>query len=187
MALSNSSWTATDKDQCITVRARKFFVLSTIVLCSIPARAWVELPRFEDFSEVIPFSGAPVPVAIKGSSEAQRFQTQLREGAARGPNFAGGFTLVTWGCGTSCQSIAVVRAASGAVVFAPFVSELGQAFRRDSRLLVVNPPAEVASYLNDVGGCVGTNPPTWLATRYYDWDGEHFKLVAESPACAAAK
>jgi hypothetical protein len=168
------------------LRASTFLVLSAIALRSLPAGA-AEQPRFEDFSEVAPFSGAPTPADLKSSSEARRFRTQLREGVAGGPNFAGAFTLVTWGCVTSCQSIAVVSAANGGVIFAPFVSELGQSFHRNSRLLVVNPPAEVARYLNDVGGCAGPNPPTWLATRYYEWAGNQFKLVAESPACATTK
>src|ERR1035438_1603912 len=44
----------------------------------------------------------------------------MREGAAMGPNFAGHYTIVTWGCGSSCVSAVVVNANTGAVHRLPF-------------------------------------------------------------------
>jgi hypothetical protein len=152
-----------------------------------PCVAGTVAPCFEDFANVESFTGTAAPVDLKSTPDARRFRTRLREGAAAGPNFAGHFTIVSWGCGTDCQVIAMVNALNGAVVFAPFVSELGQEFRLGSRLLVLNPPKEVESYLGDIGGCAQAHPPTWVVTRYYEWDGKQFRLVAESPACGTAK
>ena len=70
--------------------------------------------------------------------QAGRFVTIRRRGAARGPNFAGAYTVVTWGCGTACKVIAVVDARNGNVAFAPGAASAGVTIRRGSRLLVVN-------------------------------------------------
>lgn len=159
----------------MTFRASLCVALSPLALFAGAARS-AEPPRFEDFADVQPLTGAPVAPDVDGSPRVHRFRTVLREGAARGPNFAGHFTVVSWGCGTDCQVIAIVDATSGAVVFAPFVSEFGQEFRRESRLLVVNPPAEV-------GSCASNEATEAISTRYYAWDGKGFKLLAEVPAC----
>ena len=44
----------------------------------------------------------------------------IREGAAKGPNFAGHFTIADWGCGAGCVSIAVIDAKDGKVYSGPF-------------------------------------------------------------------
>jgi hypothetical protein len=77
----------------------------------------------------------------------------LREAAAKGPNFAGHYTVAVWGCGSACTDFGIVDAKSGQVFFAPdlrgisavSVIEPGDQepqynslrFRADSRLLVV--------------------------------------------------
>ena len=48
-------------------------------------------------------------------AHARRLRTMLRIGAASGPNFAGHYTPVTWGCGVACQEFAIVDAKSGRV------------------------------------------------------------------------
>lgn len=93
-------------------------------------------PRFEDFRVVSKFSGQPAPVNLASHKEARRFRTMLREGAAKGPNFAGHDTVVTWGCGTACQMAAVVDAGDGKVSFAPFTTSMGASYRLDSRLFI---------------------------------------------------
>jgi hypothetical protein len=66
----------------------------------------------------------------------------LREGAKQGPNFAGHYTVVMWGCGSDCMEVAVVDAKTGHVYFVPFtVSPSMEAdYRSNSRLFVRNPP-----------------------------------------------
>jgi hypothetical protein len=48
------------------------------------------------------------------------YRTVLREGAGKGPNFAGRYTVVTWGAGLGAFSMAVVDAKTGSVYFPPF-------------------------------------------------------------------
>ncbi len=115
----------------------------TILPDEIPADA----PRFADYpARVVPIT-RPAPAKIVG---AQRwFRTRLREGAERGPNFAGHYTLATWGCGAGCVSWAVIDAVTGRVFDTSNMAttqnfnvadELAQhtvQYRLDSRLLVV--------------------------------------------------
>jgi hypothetical protein len=74
----------------------------------------------------------------------------------KGPNFAGYYRVVVWGCGTSCAEFAVVSLRTGNVIVADGIKNVsgvhfaadeflpsaetkdaGFRFRRDSRLLVL--------------------------------------------------
>jgi len=87
---------------------------------------------------------------------ARKYRTVLREEIAKGPNYAGHYRLVYWGCGTSCAMFAVVNLKTGRVItpesfsevvgvrfyadeFLPSTDSDGWGFRykRDSRLLVI--------------------------------------------------
>ncbi len=48
------------------------------------------------------------------------YRTVLKEGAKKGPNFAGRYTIVTWGAGLGDFSLAVIDAKTGRVYFPPF-------------------------------------------------------------------
>ena len=69
----------------------------------------------------------------------------IRRGAEQGPNFAGGFTIVRWGCGSACVDWAIVDARSGRIVFPDayriLVNVHGEGdrinFRADSRLVIL--------------------------------------------------
>lgn len=98
------------------------------------------LPRFEDFRADAGFTGTPAALVTAGSTLARTYRTRLREGAAKGPNFAGHFTLVSWGCGASCQDWAVVDARTGQVSEWMIRTTVGAEFRRESRLLLVDTP-----------------------------------------------
>jgi len=75
-----------------------------------------------------------------------------KELAAPGPNFAGRFIIVRWGCGAPCLMAAIVDAKTGRVFPPPFHHGPGHsyfqvpwafpmeplAYRLDSRLLIAN-------------------------------------------------
>ncbi len=129
-------------------------------------------PRFEDFPARI-FKGKPArPLLL--SAQARSFRTRLREGAQKGPNFAGHYTIVTWGCGSACQQLAVVDARTGRVYFSKTLSyatygldigseEAGLKYRLDSKLLIlVGTPGEEENL---------------SGTFYYKWENNEFKLI----------
>ena len=104
--------------------------------------AKVRLPRFTDYPARDVFKGRPAPVRFN-TQRARMFRTRLREDSREGPNFAGHYTIVFWGCGTGCAQIAVVDAKTGRVYWLPLEwvdipdPESGKVFRLDSKLLIV--------------------------------------------------
>ncbi len=71
--------------------------------------------------------------------EAEMFRSAIRDAMSKGVNFAGAYVVASWGCGTSCQSSAIIDARTGAIAQYGIGSEYGLAFRKDSALIVKNP------------------------------------------------
>jgi hypothetical protein len=116
------------------------------------------MPKFEDYPVEEIFQGVPVPidlasapkVTIASPGAVADFETRLIESAKQGPNFAGHYTVVEWGCGTACQNHMIVDAITGKVYSLPEPSDFttvrnlitarGLSFRLDSNLLIADPP-----------------------------------------------
>ena len=119
----------------------------------------------------IPYATYPVPTTYKGPPAPAKlvgkmqnhFRTVIREGAISGPNFAGHFTIVSWGCGTSCSSFVIVNAIDGRVYepSTPVVGfgdgsldtdGIGIFYRLDSAVIAINACTE-ALFVNDDPSC----------------------------------
>lgn len=100
-------------------------------------------PAFEEFKAGERYVGPVASVNFKSRPEAEQFRTAITDGAKSGPNFAGHYTVVSWGCGTSCQSSAIVDAVSGDITEYGVLSMYELGFRADSNLLVINPEKNV--------------------------------------------
>ena len=131
-------------------------------------------PRFEDYPAEATPCGTPIPPRLV-SLEARRYRTKIREGAARGPNFARCLSVALWGCGTECQQIAVVDHRTGAVWVSPWVGSAGVSFRLDSRMLIVNPPENTSEAVR-----MGADPSRYFA-RYYEWNGRALAPIDSIP------
>lgn len=94
-------------------------LIAGLLLCMA---AWAQ-PKFSDYPAGKPFSGKPAAAKVERADD-RMFRTRIREGAAKGPNFAGRFTVVQWGCGSGCASTVIVDAGSGTVYHLP-AAELG--------------------------------------------------------------
>ncbi|MDT7806377.1 MAG: hypothetical protein QOJ70_190 [Acidobacteriota bacterium] len=134
--------------------------VAVLVLCSLAAafgprtlaqskkarRVTTRAPRFEDYTVREVYKGRPARIRLD-SKKAREFRTRLREDSRGGPNFAGHYTVVVWGCGTGCAQMGVVDARTGRVYFPPLefmdipdMEDEGSRshfFRLDSRLLVL--------------------------------------------------
>ena len=147
-------------------------LLVALILVSTQLMGADGIPDFVQYQVKRVFKGAPAPVELGSHPNARRFRTMLREGAERGENFAGQYTIITWGCGTACQEISIVDASTGAVHFPPnlrlnayhMVTDGSDPFRFriDSRLLVVT------------GSPNDTNE---TGIFYYTWDGRKLKRI----------
>ena len=80
---------------------------------------WQHAPRPRDYPVHKIYRGKPAPVRLE-SPKAKLYRTVLRKGAKGGPNFAGHYTVIAWGCGLDSFELAVVGAMTGKVWFPPF-------------------------------------------------------------------
>ncbi|HYP52895.1 MAG TPA: hypothetical protein VEQ42_05110 [Pyrinomonadaceae bacterium] len=164
-----------------SARASVVFVASSVVLAfALAGDAGAQArrsraPRFEDYPVRRVYRG-PVARVRLDSPRARMFRTRLREGASAGPNFAGRYTFVQWGCGTGCAQSGVVDAATGRVFFPPLdfhdiydmedAESRRRVFRLDSRLLVLTKFKYDRLNSYDV--------------YYYLFDGRRFRLLRQS-------
>ena len=131
------------------------------------------LPRFEQYPSVFSFSGSPAPVILASARYGRTFRTRLSDGAKIGPNFGGAFTLVTWGCGSSCQVSVVISARTGVLSQQTLRTTNGIEYRRDSRLVIADPVRVGDPPLDRCAAC-GT-------PAAYEWTGTRFEPVGPGP------
>ncbi len=118
---------------------------STAVAVAEPRVCASDLPRFADYRVDSLFRGVPAPVDFTSDPDSRRFRTVITAAAARGPNFAGHYTVASWGCGSPCQENVVLDARTGRIM-ASLNTSLGVRYRPDSRLLIANPPDSSGCY-----------------------------------------
>jgi hypothetical protein len=138
-----------------------------------------DAPRFEQFSVHEVFAGRPTTPDVHTQKRARLFRTSIREGAEMGPNFAGHYTIVGWGCGAMCQSIAIVDARTGKVFFPAILGNVDHAniaydefdppdgaliqYRKNSKLLIV------------IGGI--NDDPRRRGISYFLWDQDQLRRI----------
>ncbi|HYL37973.1 MAG TPA: hypothetical protein VEV17_18805 [Bryobacteraceae bacterium] len=147
------------------------------------AKDTARTPTFRDYPATEVFTGEAVD-AILTTAEERRYRTRIREGVSKGrgvwngswkhpvespgPNFAGHYYVIRWGCGSECLMMAVVDAISGRVFGSPLngsgtelyvsmdpLSDVKIDFRRDSSLMVLR------------NGCAGARKE--CGVYYFDW------------------
>jgi hypothetical protein len=137
------------------------------VLCCLIVSALAQktqTPLFEDYPVSEMFKGTPVPPQIV-TPEERYYRTVIRQGVSKGwgvfrdgkeqpgPNFAGHYIGVEWGCGTGCRMMVFVDAETGKIEYPPLsfghkgtdqtvlpMLGLGSAeieFKANSRLLIM--------------------------------------------------
>lgn len=89
------------------------------VLASLaPAVAHAKSPRFEDYA-VRQVLNEPAAAPILDDEAKRAFRTRLRQAAKAPPNFAGRYSVVTWGCGTNCIQGMLLNRKTGEVLALP--------------------------------------------------------------------
>ena len=102
-----------------------------------------KLPDFSYYrvKETDIMQGKPKPVDLSSYEGAKKYKTRLNEGAKAGPNFAGHYRIVSYGCGTQCQDNWVIDEQTGKIIDR-FESVIGSKYELESTLLIINPPDE---------------------------------------------
>jgi hypothetical protein len=118
----------------------QFIIITTLFL--VPTvYADAVLPNFSQYKiqDSEKMTEKPAPVDLSSYEGARTYRTKLREGAKAGPNFAGHYTIVTYGCGTQCQDNWVIDAKTGKIIDR-FESSIGSKYQPESNLLIINAP-----------------------------------------------
>jgi hypothetical protein len=149
-------------------------------------------PRFEDYPAKGVFTGTPA-APILATAEQRKFRTRIRNGVSigsdvwvgsyknpiksKGPNFAGHYFVIRWGCGSQCVMMATVDAETGKVYEPPLadktslwvpldnLSEMETDLRPDSSLLILR------------NACRDLKDRRTCGTYYFNWKENHFDLV----------
>ena len=157
-----------DPSECRLIRASDLFDAQAPTFDAYPViRENIDNPRLD----------------LNSNPIGRRYRTVLRLAVPEGPNFAGHYRLVHWGCGTSCAMFAVVNLRTGRVItlkgfsavggvyfyadeFLPDTESDGWGFRHksNSKLLVV-----VGALLSDDDSKEGA--------FYFVLENEQFKLI----------
>lgn len=103
-------------------------------------QAETERVSFDRYPVSDQFSAAVTFPDFQGRDNwARMFRSRIDDAVSSGPNFAGHFTVVEIGCGTSCRFAYVVDVSNGQVFNFPYGGEeqyeLGLVYALDSRLL----------------------------------------------------
>jgi hypothetical protein len=146
-------------------------------------------PHFEDYRVAEVFEGTPA-APILATPEQMRYRTRIRDGVLKetgfagtwrhsikgpGPNFAGHYFVMEWGCGSQCVMMAIADAKTGTVSGPPLsekgslwvpldnLSEMEIDFRRDTSLLVLRNACR--NFRKECG------------IYYFNWKDNRFTLV----------
>ncbi|SRR5258708_4007544 len=127
------------------------------------------------------FHGQPAVPKLE-TPLAKEHRTVIRKAVMRGANFAGHYTVVDWGCGTSCGLYVIVDDRTGKVYEPPEISKgvdlgvTGPEFRPNSTLMVLAscPPPEVYGLKN-------------CERKFYNWDGSRLVLLNTEHVTATPK
>ena len=146
-----------------------------IVLVAVDAGAASRPPGFGDFRVSEPPPAAPAPADLSSHPDARRYRTLLRR-SKRDSNFAGHFTAIRIGCGSSCAQLAIVDRRNGRVFFP---AEFGPMEWAVADLEDYGYTFEVTSRV--VRACGDPGESGRPACRFYEWTGTSAHLVAEVP------
>lgn len=122
---------------------------------------------FKDYPAEI-YEGKLANPDFSTDPDSKRYITRIKNECAKGINFAGQYTLVTWGCGSPCQSGVVVDRKTGKI-FSGYVTSLGSEFRKDSKMTIRNVGAiDTTTNLIEVCAYCEVNHEIWTGTEFKD-------------------
>lgn len=153
-----------------------YCIVTSVALLTSSTYSQEKPPLPEDYpvrkSEI--FKATPARPLLD-SQRARLYRTVLRQGAKEGPNFAGRYTIVTWGAGLGVFSMAVIDSKSGKVYFPPFKTVSNTAYGLPFLDRGENPAWNVDSKLFAFFGRPDTNDQG-MGLYVYLFDRGRFRL-----------
>jgi len=145
----------------------QFFVGTLILAQAQVGDQNKNLPKFQDYKVAKIYESKPATPVLR-TRDDREYRTRIREGAAKGANFAGHYAVVILGCGTQCSSFLIVDVQNGRV-FARAQKEYAcePYYNVDSRLLVT----DVCT------GAIGTG----CTRAFWEWTGMELRFLARTP------
>lgn len=119
--------------------------------------------KFEDYPADPKMEKPSRSLNLRSNSIGLEYRTAITIAYKEGPNFAGHYTVVTWGCGTGCQNQVVVDHLTGNILDAVITSSYGIDYKKDSRLLVSRSPV---NWIENFG-CAEELPSNVIFEYYY--------------------
>lgn len=135
---------------------------------------FTDKPTFESYLIAEQYKGELNNINLESHADVNMFKNHFIQLKGEVPNFAGKYIVTSWGCGTSCQTIAVVDVSNGDVFFIDQTASHEYCYQINSNLLIINPITQ------DLYDSFDGEIPKWLKTKYYLWDGKKFNLLSES-------
>ena len=129
------------------------------------AEQTVTLPSFQQYRVAI-YRGKPAAPVFKTKEELE-FRTRIRQGAAKGPNFAGHYAVVEWGGGTETGGFVIVDVKTGQIFFHVDPKQgIEFSFKLNSRLMAIT------AY---------TGPPNaeTCVRSFWEWTGKEMKFITK--------
>lgn len=178
----------------IPAASMKLLASFALSVASVMSVAQPAVPRFEDYPVMDIFTGTPAP-PILNTSEERRFRTVIRQGLARGsgvedgvtgnelhkpgPNFAGHYAIITWGCGSPCLMAAIVDVKSGGVYSPPFHHGRGHSYFQVPWAFPMSPPLEyrLNSRLLIARICESDSQPQRCGVHYFLIRSDGLRLI----------
>lgn len=118
-------------------------------------------PKFEQYPATNTFKGR---LTFDRFGCGRKFRDQIKYAIrTQGVNFAGDSLLVEWGCGSYCQSHGIVYGPTGKVNCELPTSQVGAKFKKNSRLIILNPAEELKTVPAD-------EAKYFTPTKYFVWN-----------------
>jgi hypothetical protein len=138
---------------------------------------------FDQYAATENFTGKPAAPIFKTAAD-RAFRTAIREAAAKGPNFAGHYTIAEWGCGAGCVSIAMVDAKTGTIHRGPFRILAWTMMRYEGKYNANDDKFQQLEYRPDSRLLIARGCPeeTNCASYFWEWTGAQFRLIRKIAA-----
>lgn len=136
-------------------------IICCLLLIFAGSQLWAQDQSAFDAYKVEVFEGPLADPDFETNPDARLFRTRIIETCENeGINFAGHYTVVTFGCGTACQGNYIVNRKTGAISYG-LTSELGVKTVAGSNLFIKNIAAQSYSK-EERESCSYCNITYWL-------------------------